>query len=205
MSILRNEVSKVVSEVKAISVAQCRTQFLMNVQLCANHTEIRSNGLDILAASDNARIAAEQANRVRPRLGLIRASRINLPHEIYIPANGDNDNAIISTSYHIRELLCADRYKQEIRSGRGHNSLNSLNDGGKLFIIGHGNFGKGIGTRIVYGAMALIQQLIRDGLEPSPAQPVVIYLFSCWTATHTRKGIVGVVKENRIYVALPEC
>lgn len=77
-----------------------------------------------------------------------------------------------------------------------------------MFIIGHGNLGAALGTHDrTYGASELARLLQTDQLNQNPAQPIVIFLFCCWGATHTRHGVFDVKRKpyaHRLSKALAE-
>ena len=74
---------------------------------------------------------------------------------------------------------------------QGNGNLGELQaDGGILFIVGHGNAGKGIGAHghEAIGAKALVAQLTAEGLPTSPRDTVTIHLYACATGSSVRTG-----------------
>ena len=95
------------------------------------------------------------------------------------------DGATYHCIDYIKSHLTADLYKKAISHG---NPLGALDGGGELFVVGHGHLGRGIGSHNgKLGATELARQLRADGLDLNPVQPIVIYFFSGWGATHTRR------------------
>jgi hypothetical protein len=126
------------------------------------------------------KVAAENANKVGKTI-------------VYIPVPGDQD-AAIQANLRQFSFLTDDA---DFQSAFGRNQLAQLQEGGELRIVGHGNFGSAIGGHHVnLGAQKLMQALWLDGLPENPDAPVWIYLWACWTATHTRRGIGGFGKRE---------
>ncbi|WDD98689.1 hypothetical protein [Thalassomonas actiniarum] len=193
--VMRHEIRKVVSEVSAINSGQLQTRFSQILLQCAAYVPPPiPTALDVMASEQNAKVELDQARRLQPLIQGITNNRKNLPHEIYAPYHDDQDGATYHTVTYIRRHLTADMYKREISHG---NSLSSLDGGGELFIVGHGHLGRGIGSHNgKLGATELAIQLRADGLDRNPGQPIVIYLFSCWGATHTRRMWGGFGKRE---------
>lgn len=67
--------------------------------------------------------------------------------------------------------------------------LYSLSQGGRLYLVGHGNGGGAIGDHDdKYGAKSLVQLLLRERLPKSPKRPVTIWLFACATGAAVNPG-----------------
>ncbi len=105
---------------------------------------------------------------------------------LYVPVNDQNDAAIKSgvetftKTMPLREPNCR--------------NLDDLSNGGELYIMGHGNMGKGIGSHNTHhGAQSLTRMLTADRLPTNAAAPLWIYLWSCWGGTHARRafGLIG--------------
>jgi hypothetical protein len=193
-SILRHDVNKVVKEVNAITVNQLQTNFNVILNQAANFVPVTPSAIDFMAAQRLTKIDQEKALRVRPQLNLLKNQRRGLPFETYIPFYVSTDGSINGMVNYIKCTLVNNNNKAPLNHG-APNSLISLNQGGELYIVGHGNLGRGVGTgRGKLGASALARQLMLDGLALNPATPITIYLFSCWAATHTRKAWGGVGK-----------
>ena len=191
--VLRHEINKVVTEVTGISTSGLALKYRVVLNQCRHHAATPPTALDVIATQPNAKIEVSQAQRARARLLGIGNQRANLAHEIYIPVYDGNDNAIVSTKNYIKYDLCVDPNKSYKTAGQ---SLQDLDNGGELFIIGHGNLGAALGTHDKsYGAGDLAKLLQTDHLSRNPTQPVVIFLFCCWGATHTRHGIFDVKRK----------
>lgn len=103
---------------------------------------------------------------------------------IYLPADAGNDWGLAANIQYLS-------YKQVLA---GEGGLDSLDEGGELYLIGHGNFGTGIGRHDEsYGAREIVSKLVSDALPLKPQEPVTVYVWACWGATHTRRalGLVG--------------
>ena len=192
--VLRHDVNKAVNETKAILASQCQAKFNTTLLQCANYSAQVPSALDLMASQRGAKVEVDQATRLQGQLRGIQNSRKGLAHEIYIPVNDPNDGAIQHTYSYVKSNLCDDQYRTAIGPGK---SLRALDNGGELFVIGHGNLGTGIGTHTrEYGARDLVTQLRNDSLSRNPTAPVVIYLFACWAGTHTRRGFGGFGKRE---------
>jgi hypothetical protein len=108
---------------------------------------------------------------------------------LYLPVPSDNDTAIRNGQA---------KFNQEVKVVKcGAGGLDGLKRGGELFVLGHGNFGVGVGTHDEHlGAVRLATSLDMDKLPKSPDEPIWIYLYVCWTATHTRRAWGGQGKRE---------
>jgi hypothetical protein len=195
-SILRHDVSKVVREVNATTTNQLQVNFNAILNQAANYVPVIPSSIDFMAAQRGAKIERDQAARIAPRLRGLQAQRRRLAFETYVPFLVNDDSSINKMLDYIRYNLTSGERKNIINHGT-QNAFNSLNNGGELYIVGHGNLGRGIGTHSgKLGASELTNQLRLDGLALNPTTPVTIYLFSCWAATHTRKAWGGVGKRE---------
>ena len=193
--VMRHDIRKVVTEVNAIASGQLPNRFSQVLQQCAIYVPPAiPTALDVMASEKFAKVELEQAQRLKPLMNGINANRKNLPHEIYAPYHDTQDGSTYHCIDYIKRHLTADLYKKAISHG---NSLAALDGGGELFVVGHGHLGRGIGSHNgKLGARELARQLRTDGLDRTPVQPIVIYLFSCWGATHARRAWGGVGKRE---------
>ena len=193
--VMRHEIKKVIAEVTALTSGQLPQRFSTILLQCAAYVPPAiPSALDVMASEHLAKVEQTQARRLQPLMNGINGNRRNLAHEIYAPYYDAGDGATAHCIDYIRSHLTADLYKYAMSHG---NSLVSLNGGGELFVVGHGHLGRGIGSHNgKLDATALARQLRADGLEQNPAQPIVIYLFSCWGATHTRRAWGGLGKRE---------
>lgn len=61
--------------------------------------------------------------------------------------------------------------------------------GGRLYVVGHGNAGKGIGAHNheTAGAHRLVRQLLAEGMPKKPSNQILIHLHACATGAAVRR------------------
>jgi hypothetical protein len=97
----------------------------------------------------------------------------------------DEDNLVWHTANQISSSL-------GLGGNVRHNGTGNLNelqaDGGVLYVVGHGNAGKGIGAHghAAIGATALVAQLTQQGLPTRPARTITVHLYACATGASVR-------------------
>jgi hypothetical protein len=108
---------------------------------------------------------------------------------VYLPAPTDTDQTILDNVDWLKDG------KTQVK--RGRKGLAELQGGGELYVVGHGNFGNGIGGHHRHlGATKLAEALEGDDLPKNPAAPLWIYLWACWTATHTQRAWGGLGRRE---------
>lgn len=95
-AVLRHEINKVVSEVKAIPSGNLSSRFAITLQLTANHVSVAPTAIDLMAAQKGAKVQVEQAQRLKSKLKQLQETRKGLAHEIYLPDN-DEKTGLFST------------------------------------------------------------------------------------------------------------
>lgn len=108
-----------------------------------------------------------------------RQERRQKPRVIFQPSKED-DGPIRGNIEHLRfPVVNAHSHKRE---------LTQLAAGGELFVVGHGNFGLGVGTHSDHvDAEALLNQLVEAGLPKTPTAPVELFIWACWGAVRTQE------------------
>lgn len=70
----------------------------------------------------------------------------------------------------------------------GESGLDVLAKGGELYIVGHGNFGNGVGSHEdSKDPAAMVAALSASGLPKAPEVPVDLYVWACWGAVRTQR------------------
>jgi hypothetical protein len=190
-AVLRHDLSKVSAEVQGlgnhIAVLTGKLQQVINQsgQAAPESPHMRARLAKAVSAAHtqrDIRIKGVKENRKAAHQAQQQAEQAQsaLTRIMYVPADDPQDDAIQLAVKNLFELT---------RKMPGQVGLDVLDGGGELYVIGHGNFGEGIGTHHrYYGARKLMALLHKDGLSKDPSEPVWIYLWACWGATHVRRG-----------------
>lgn len=190
-ALMREDLSNVMTSVNNIQNSQLEVHFKRTVRKCRSFEKLIPPLIQQLEAENYYHIK-DDAKKVMMELQLKDAKKKVLAKtcEIYSPFyNPDShDSALNSCLYDIRHTLL--HITQQSRNVLSHTGkLDRLDDGGNLYIVGHGNLGKGIGTHDDYlNETQLTQALIASNLTRNPTTPINIYLFACWTATSVKKS-----------------
>ena len=78
----------------------------------------------------------------------------------------------------------------EIHINNGKANLGRLDTkGGRLYVVGHGHSGKGIGAHHheTAGAHRLVRQLLKEGMPKTPSNQILIHLHACATGASVRR------------------
>ena len=189
-AIMREDLSNVMTSVNNIQNSQLEVQFKRTVRKCRSFEKLIPPLIQQLEA-ENYRFIQNDAKKAMMEIQHKDAQKkVQVKTcEIYSPFYSANnkDSALFNCLYEIRNKLLPPRSQsQSILSHTG--KLDRLDDGGNLYIVGHGNLGKGIGTHHDFlDETQLTQALITSNLTRDPTTPINIYLFACWTATSVKK------------------
>ena len=189
-AIMREDLTNVMTSVNNIQNSQLEVQFKRTVRKCRSFEKLIPPLIQQLEA-ENYRLIQNDAKKAMMKIQHkdAREKVLAKVSEIYSPYYNSNtrDNALATCLYQIRHnLLSFANQNQTVLSHTG--KLDNLDDGGNLYIVGHGNLGKGIGTHDEYlNESQLTQALIASNLTRNPTTPINIYLFACWTATSVKK------------------
>ena len=189
-AVMREELNDVMTSINTIPSAQLELHFKRTVRQCRSFEKLIPPLIQQLEA-ENYRFIKDDAKRVMMELQLkdAKSKLTKTKSEIYSPFYVSNikDRALQDCLYSIRnKLLPFGKSHQTVLSHTG--KLTRLNDGGNLYIVGHGNLGQGIGTHDNFlNEAQLTQALIASNLTRDPETPINIYLFACWTATYVKK------------------
>jgi hypothetical protein len=205
-AILRHEVSKAESETKSLDGDALAGRFNAFLRDCAFYLPRMPHRLrqhtreaEQFVLNDQVRNTRNgvRAQRLRDELQRVdqdvqenQRFRQTLVKRVYLPVHSTDDAIDTHVELFNREGMDVVQ--------RGQSGLNVLQaTGGELYIVGHGNFGSGIGSHDEYlGARRLVTALAGDQLPARPSLTVWIYLWSCWTATHTRRALGGIGKRE---------
>ncbi len=103
------------------------------------------------------------------------------------------DKTIYNAIYQLQKA-----YGAEETFHNGKANLGRLADGGVLFVVGHGNRGKGVGAHGKDFKMAteqeLLEQLISEGLDLQPSAKLTLHMHCCCSATKVRTNALGAMR-----------
>lgn len=189
-AIMREEIKAVMVQVSVIPAAQLKQHFLREVRKARSFKKLTLPIIQLLEANNYHRITDDAKQTMMKLQSKDAISKLKqVACEIYSPFYKPNsrDRALNDCLYSIRhKLLPSANSYQTVLSHTGQ--LTRLNEGGNLYIVGHGNLGQGIGTHDNFlNEMQLTQALIASNLTKNSETPINIYLFACWTATSVKK------------------
>jgi hypothetical protein len=212
-AILRHDLSKVKREVNGYNAVTLATHFDRIARECANHQDVVAPWADRVKVEEQNKKRAEMLERAikdwekTPEHQLVASftekqkkiyddytkekarTALILPVITYQPVPDATDQSMVKT---VNTVAQGGQNKK-----RGEGGLRALENGGELYIVGHGNLGSAIGTHDEsLGARKLVEALAGDGLPKAPQAPIWIYLFACWTGTHTRRAYGGLGKRE---------
>lgn len=116
-----------------------------------------------------------------------QSQRANKPQLIFNPSK-EEDNAMINNRKYLN--------LKEINVGSS--GLGVLTAGGELYIVGHGNFGNGVGGHHDHKTPeAMVAALVASGLPKKPKAPVDLYVWACWGSVRTQRERVQQPRQRR--------
>jgi hypothetical protein len=102
---------------------------------------------------------------------------------IFIPTGDERDKLIEAATTALEAKISGEMRENAITAKPGERRLGTLHDANPavLYIVGHGNFGQGIGTHANhFGARRLVAMLQAEGLQ-TRQRNLIIHLYACNT------------------------